>query len=44
MGDMTSDVNVYKERHNKKKLEDNPMDEVLGPIKDDDAQVETLCV
>ena len=44
MGDMTNDVNVYKERHHKKKLEDNPTDNALGPVKDDDAQVETLRV
>jgi len=44
MGEMTSDVNVYKEAHHKKKLEDNPTAEILGPVKDDDAQVETLSV
>ena len=35
MGEMTSDVNVYKENHHKKKLEDNPKAEIMGPIKDD---------
>ena len=44
MGELTSDVNVYKESHHKKKLEDNPSSLLLGPTKDDDAQVETLCV
>ena len=44
MGALTSDVNVYKESHHKKKLEDNPTTLILGPVKDDDAQVKTLCV
>ena len=44
MGALTSDVNMYKESHHKKKLEDNPSTLLLGPTKDDDAQVETLRV
>ena len=44
MGEMTSNVNVYKENHHKKKLEDNPTILILGPVKDDDSQVETICV
>ena len=44
MLEMTSDVNVFKENYHKKKLEDNPNFIILGPVKGDDAQTETISV
>ena len=44
MGALTSDVNVYKASHHKKKLDDNPTTLIMGPVKDDNAQVKTFCV
>ena len=36
-------VNVYKEKHHKMKLEDDPSIILMPPVKDDDAQRETIC-
>ena len=41
---MTSEVNVFKEKHHKTKLEDNPDSIILPPVKEDDAQTETISV
>ena len=42
--EILSEVNVYKEKHNKKKLKDNPTAIILDPVKEDDAQRETIRV
>ena len=41
---MTSEVNVFKEKHHKTKLEDNPDIIILSPVKEDDVQIETISV
>lgn len=41
---MTSEVDVFKEKHHKTKLEDNPDLIIIPSVKEDDAQVETISV
>ena len=41
---MTSEVNVFKEKHHKTKLEDNPDTLIFPPVTEDNVQRETLCV
>ena len=42
--EMISKVNMFKEKHHKTKLKDNPDSIILGPVKEDDAQTETISV
>ena len=41
--ELSSQVNVYKEKHHKKKLKDDPSIIPMSSVKDDDAQHETIC-
>ena len=39
---MTSEVNVFKEKHHKTKIKDNPDTIILPPVMEDNAQTETI--
>ena len=42
--ELSPQVNIYKEKHHKKKLKDDPLIIFMPSVKDDDAQRKTICM